>query len=81
LSSGPASILGLDEQGSLDAGSRANLVVFDPKRRWKVDSSKLRSKSRNTPFDGRELTGRVLHTFFRGAPTIRESRLIEGVLV
>jgi dihydroorotase len=81
LSTGPASVLGLDEQGSLDAGSPANLVVFDPKRQWKVDSSKLQSKSRNTPFEGRELTGRVLHTFFRGAPTIRESRLIEGVLV
>ena len=81
LSTRPASILELPDQGSLEVGSPANLVVFDPRARWRVDSSKLQSKSRNTPYEGRELTGRVLHTFFRGVPTVRESELVVGVLV
>ncbi|MGH2827829.1 MAG: dihydroorotase [Actinomycetota bacterium] len=81
LATRPASILGLRDQGSLEVGSPANLVVFDPGARWTVDASALQSKSRNTPFAGRELTGRVLHTFFKGAPTVRESRPVEGVLV
>ena len=81
LATRPASILRLPDQGSLEIGSQANLVVFDPGARWTVDANALQSKSRNTPFDGRELTGRVLHTFFKGVPTVRESRPVEGALV
>jgi len=52
--------------GSLVVGERANLVVFDPSARWTVDRSTLHSRSTNTPYHGRELTGRVRSTVARG---------------
>jgi len=81
LSTRPARILGLSDQGSLEVGSAANVVVFDPSARWTVDANGLQSKSRNTPFAGKELTGKVLHTFFRGRPTVRDSQVLNEVLV
>jgi dihydroorotase len=79
LSTGPASILGMDGQGRLAEGAPANVVVFDPKERWTVDPERFSSLSRNTPFTGRELTGRVVHTFFRGRQTVRDGEILEGV--
>jgi dihydroorotase len=76
LSTRPARILGLDTQGTLEVGSAANAVVFDPETRWTVDASSLQSKSRNTPFHGREVTGRVMHTFFEGRPTVLDSKVL-----
>ena len=76
LSTGPARILGLNTQGSLEAGSAANVVVFDPSARWSVDASSLQSKSRNTPFHGREVSGRVMHTFFEGRPTVLDGKVL-----
>ncbi|MDQ3981508.1 MAG: dihydroorotase, partial [Actinomycetota bacterium] len=63
LSCAPARVLGLDGQGAIGAGATANLVVFDPAARWTVEPERFQSLSRNTPFAGRELTGRVVHTF------------------
>lgn len=65
MSVNPARILGIPG-GSLAPGAPADLVVFDPKRKWTVDPRKLHGKSRNTPFKGMELTGRVVMTFSRG---------------
>ena len=81
LATRPARILGLSDQGSLEIGSAAHVVVFDPFARWTVDANGLQSKSRNTPFAGKELTGKVLHTFFRGRPTVRDSQVLNEVLV
>jgi dihydroorotase len=81
LSTAPARILGLERQGRLEVGGPANLVVFDPEARWRVDPERFHSKSRNTPFGGRELRGRVLHTFFAGRPTVRDGELQNEVLV
>lgn len=81
LATRPARILGLSDQGSLEIGSAAHVVVFDPFARWTVDANGLQSKSRNTPFAGKELTGKVLHTFFRGRPTVRDSKVLNEVLV
>ena len=78
LSATPARILGLDGQGAIAEGRPANLVVFDPKARWIVEPDRFRSLSRNTPFGGRELTGKVVHTFFRGRQTVRDGELLEG---
>jgi dihydroorotase len=52
--------------GSLKRGGPADVVVFEPAARWKVDPERFFSKSRNTPFAGRELTGRVLRTVVGG---------------
>ncbi|HVF52690.1 MAG TPA: dihydroorotase [Actinomycetota bacterium] len=66
LSARPAAILGLDEQGSIAQGRAANVAIFSPDERWTVDPNAFRSKSRNTPFAGREVVGRVRYTFFEG---------------
>jgi dihydroorotase len=64
----PAQIAGLARQGRpIEAGAPANLVIFDPARRW-VPSSFL-SRSSNSPFTGVELTGRVLATIHDGQIT------------
>jgi dihydroorotase len=65
MSVAPARIAGLDRQGrELEPGSPANLVLFDPRRRWVPVS--FVSKSQNSPFAGVELTGRVLATIYEG---------------
>jgi dihydroorotase len=73
--------VGLEDQGSLAEGSAANLVVFDPAMSWTVDAGSLQSKSRNTPFEGRELTGRVVHTFFEGRPTVQDGKVLSEATV
>lgn len=68
----PAAIAGLaDHQGRpVAAGEPANLAVFDPLARWDVTPAALASKSRNTPYAGRTVTGKVRHTIFGGAPVV-----------
>lgn len=76
----PARILGLAAQGGpVEPGAPANLTVFDPSAKWTVDPGKFASPVRNSPWIGRELTGRVLHTVFQGRFTLRDGKLTEGV--
>jgi dihydroorotase len=71
LSWRPAAIAGLHEHGRpIAAGAPANLCVIDPSLRWTVDPKALASKARNTPYAGRDLTGRVRHTLLRGEPVV-----------
>jgi dihydroorotase len=71
LSWRPAAIAGLAGQGCpIEPGNPANLVVFDPQREWRVDAHRLASRARNTPFDGRTLTGQVRHTILHGEPVV-----------
>jgi len=73
LSWRPARIAGLDALGHglpVAAGNPANLCVIDPAHRWVVDPERLASKSRNTPWAGWELTGKVRHTVLRGEPVV-----------
>lgn len=65
MSLNPAKILGI-EAGTLRPGAPADLVLFDENERWRVDETKLHGKSRNTPFKGRTLTGKVKLTVCRG---------------
>lgn len=58
--------------GTLRAGSPADVVVIDPNRKWTVDPAKSFSKSRNTPFAGTELVGRVEMTIVRGSVVYRD---------
>jgi dihydroorotase len=72
MSGAPARILGLERQGGpLAAGRPANIVVFDPEAAWTIDPSNFYSGSRNTPFGGRSVTGKVVHTFFNGRQSVR----------
>ncbi len=65
LTVGPADRLGLTA-GRLAVGAPADFFLFDPGRAWKVVAGNLRSKSKNTPFDGRPVQGRVLRTVIDG---------------
>jgi dihydroorotase len=58
--------------GRLAEGEEADFILFDPDEAWQVDAGSLRSKSRNTPYHGRELHGRVKATFMRGRLTWRD---------
>jgi dihydroorotase len=80
MSAAPARILGLEEQGEIAVGRLANLVVFDPAAQWGVDPGRFYSRSRNSAFAGRALTGRVIHTVFRGRPTVRDG-VVAGAFV
>jgi dihydroorotase len=61
----PARILGL-AVGTLAAGAPADFVVFDPKAKYRVETDRFRSKSKNAPFDGRPVQGRVELTVVDG---------------
>ena len=65
LSTAPARVMGLPA-GTLQVGAPADVVVIDPERRWRVNPAELRSQSRNTPFKGWELIGKVRYTFVDG---------------
>ena len=82
LSVAPARILGLRGHGGpLENGRPANVTVFDPASAWRVDPAAFHSKSRNTPFAGREVRGRVIHTFFNGRPTVLDGRVAQEAVV
>lgn len=65
MSYNPAQVIGLD-RGSLAEGKAADVVIFDPKTEYTIDAETFASKGRNTPFDGRKVTGRVRMTIFDG---------------
>jgi dihydroorotase len=72
----PARIGRLRDHGRLlEPGAPANLVLIDPSARWTVEPSGLASRSRNTPYAGRELPARIVATFLRGAPTVLDGKL------
>lgn len=65
LTSRPAKIFKLD-QGTLGVGKQADVVIFDPSQEYKVEAAKFKSKSKNSPFDGWSVKGRVRHTISKG---------------
>jgi dihydroorotase len=73
LSTNPARIVKLEGRGTVAKGAVADVVLFDPKRRWKYDASQSRSKSHNSPFDGWPFTGKVVATIVGGKVVYRES--------
>lgn len=72
LTVGPAGLLGLDA-GSLAPGAPADVTIIDPDAAWTVDAAAFASKSRNTPFHGREFRGRVRCTIVGGEVRYRAS--------
>ncbi|MER7466355.1 dihydroorotase [Streptomyces sp. NPDC097981] len=76
MSFAPARIGGLDNHGRpVSAGEPANLTLVDTSYRGVVDPAHFASRSRNTPYEGRELPGRVTHTFLRGRATVVDGNL------
>ena len=66
FTAGPARIVDIPGRGTLARGSYADVTIFDPKKRWTFVVAKSRSKSRNTPFDDWQLTGKVVATIVNG---------------
>jgi dihydroorotase len=66
FTSGPARVFDLPNRGSLARGSHADVTIFDPKKRWTFEAGKSHSLSHNTPFDGWQLTGKVIATIVSG---------------
>jgi dihydroorotase len=58
--------------GRLEEGGEADFILFDPDEEWIVDRRELLSKSKNTPYNGVKLSGRVKATFLRGRLTWRD---------
>ncbi|MBL8631301.1 MAG: dihydroorotase [Rhodospirillaceae bacterium] len=72
LTLAPAKLLDLDA-GRLAKGQKADLVIFNPHQGWKVVADDFRSKSKNSPFDGQPVQGKVLRTVIDGR-TVFESK-------
>jgi dihydroorotase len=62
----PAKIMGLTNKGAIKEGLSGDMTIIDPKATWTVQESDFVSKSQNSPFIGRELTGRVKATICNG---------------
>jgi dihydroorotase len=71
MSAAPAGIVKLEGRGTLRVGSFADVVVFDATAKWSFDVAKTRSKSRNSPFDGAAMLGRVMATVCEGRVVYR----------
>lgn len=79
LSWKPARIAGIADRFGrpIAVGEPANVVIFNPGETWTVSRLGLASRSRNTPYDGRELRGTVRHTIFGGRPVVIDGRSVE----
>ncbi len=71
FTAGPARVFDLRGRGSLGKGNFADVTIFDPKKRWTFAAAKSRSLSHNTPFDGWQLTGKVMATVVGGKMVYR----------
>ena len=65
LTSTPADIFNL-KAGNLSLGNEADILIFNPSLEYSIDISKFHSKSKNSPFDGWKVKGKVLHTLVKG---------------
>ena len=70
MSVNPAKIIGIS-RGNLGIGEVADITVINPAATWVVDAGNLKSKSRNTPFDGWKMRGRVSYTIVGGRVVYR----------
>ncbi len=68
----PAEIVGIDDvhSGKIEVGAIANVCVFDPQEEWTISGSAMASKSRNTPYEGRTVRGKVRHTIVAGEAVV-----------
>ena len=76
LTSNPAALLGLDA-GTLATGAAADICIFDPEATWTVDRNCMVSKGKNTPWHGRQMTGRVSRTIVAGRSVYADGELLD----
>ena len=81
LTVGPSRVLGpnFSQLATLDPGTSADVVLFDPAREWQVDTREFASKGRNTPLEGTTLIGRVVMTLVAGKIVHQEPAVVGQV--
>ena len=79
MSVNPARIAGIsDRQGNLPrVGGSAHLCFVDTEATWMINPETMASKSTNTPFVGRQLRGKVVHTMFDGNLVVRDGEALK----
>jgi len=75
MSTQPARILGINK-GHLSIGAPADITIIDPTANYAINPESFASKSRNTPFGGRKVMGKVIYTIYGGKIVVKEGRLI-----
>jgi dihydroorotase (multifunctional complex type) len=76
LSEKPAEIFNLKDRSRLEQGKKADLVVVDFNRKFRIDASKFHSKAKYSPFDGWEVQGRPVKTFVNGLLVMDEQEIV-----
>ncbi|QFJ53674.1 dihydroorotase [Pseudobutyrivibrio xylanivorans] len=66
MSSNPARILGREELGDISEGKVADITIFDPSIEYEIHAADFAGKSRNMPYEGRKVTGKVIKTIYGG---------------
>lgn len=66
MSSNPARILGRDDLGNIAVGKTADITIFDPSIEYEIHAADFVGKSKNMPYEGRRVTGKVVKTIFGG---------------
>ena len=74
LSSAPAAILGINK-GNLAVGRPADIAIVDPTAAYTINPADFASKGKNTPFGGRAVKGKVIHTIFDGKLVVKNSNI------
>jgi len=77
MSSNPAYILGLKEKGNLGMGMDADIIIVNANKEWINDTSKSHSKSRNDPYDGKKVKGKVEYTIVGGKIVVENASLVK----
>lgn len=72
LSLNPARLMALEGRGTLAEGSHADVTIFDPAKEWTFKAAESLSKSKNSPFDGWQLQGKVMATIIGGIEVFRD---------
>lgn len=72
LSTNPARVMNLQGRGTLAIGARADVTIFDPAKKWTYHAAQSLSKSKNSPFDGRQMQGKVMATVVAGTIVSRD---------
>ena len=74
MSSNPARILGYDNLGDLSVGKQADVTIFDPRVEYDIHAADFAGKSKNMPYEGRHVHGKVVTTIFGGKVVYRKER-------
>lgn len=67
----PAKVLEIESKGIAEGGT-ANIVIYDPQKKWVLRKENIKSRSKNSPFVGREMQGKVLTTIYNGKKVFDE---------